>query len=241
MKNDFFHDLYMSIRDVRVRDCSAMSLSHLLHGYLSVYAMVRVSPTLEREYGTLQEIHGRLREIAKELSKAMKDTSIELDERIGYVADLMDAYQTYSDMDLLNEALDVTYRILTVDEKGEIVIPGRTPNVCRLLCSWYYFTGEEWCLEMAEEVISLHINNEDRLDWIRAVNNLRDFVDKCVFISMNENERLKDELFHMKKNREERCEGIDNKTYYFEVLAIQEYEFFILCERKDLLERYTII
>ena len=59
----------------------------------------------------------------------MKDTSIELDEQIGDVADLMDAYQTYSDMDLLNEALDVTYRILTVDEKGEIVIPGRTPNV----------------------------------------------------------------------------------------------------------------
>ena len=138
--------LAKAIRDVRVRDCSAMSLSHLLHGYLSVYAMVRVSPTLEREYGTLQEIHGRLREIAKKLSKTMKDTSIELDERIGYVADLMDAYQTYSDMDLLNEALDVTYRILTVDEKGEIVIPGRTPNVCRLLCSWYYFTGS--CLSV---------------------------------------------------------------------------------------------
>ena len=153
MKNDFFHDLYMAIRDVRVRDCSAMSLSHLLHGYLSVYAMVRVSPVLEREYGPLQEIHERLREIAKELSKAMKDTSIEEDERIGYVADLMDAYQTYSDMDLLNEALDVAYRILTVDEQGESVIPGRTPNVCRLLCNWYYFTGEEWCLEMAEGIM----------------------------------------------------------------------------------------
>ena len=134
MKNDFFHDLYMAIRDVRVRDCSAMSLSHLLHGYLSVYAMVRV---LEREYGTLQEIHERLREIAKELSKAMKDTSIEEDERIGYVADLMDAYQTYSDMDFLNEALDMAYRVLTVDEQGEIVIPNKTPNVCRLLCNWY--------------------------------------------------------------------------------------------------------
>ena len=98
-------------------------------------------PLWNGEYGTLQEIHERLREIAKELSKAMKDTSIELDERIGYVADLMDAYQTYSDMDLLNEALDVAYRVLTVDEQREIVIPGRTPNVCRLLCSWYYFTG----------------------------------------------------------------------------------------------------
>ena len=165
MKNDFFHDLYMTIRDVRVRDCSAMSLSHLLHGYLSVYALVRVSPVLEWEYGTLQEIHERLREIAKELSKAMKDTSIELDERIGYVADLMDAYQTYSDMDLLNEALDMAYRILTVDGKGESVIPGRTPNVCRLLCNWYYFTGEEWCWEMAEGIAGDYDNLEQKQVW----------------------------------------------------------------------------
>ena len=183
MKNDFFHDLYMTIRDVRVRDCSAMSLSHLLHGYLSVYAMVRVSPILEREYGTLQEIHGRLREIAKELSKAMKDTSIELDERIGYVADLMDAYQTYSDMDLLNEALDVTYRILTVYEKGEIVIPGRTPNVCRLLCSWYYFTGEEWCLEMAEGIVGDYDNLEKKQawQWLRAVSCFKNLSEDMIF------------------------------------------------------------
>ena len=183
MKNDFFHDLYMSIRDVRVRDCSAMSLSHLLHGYLSVYAMVRVSPALEREYGTLQEIHGRLREIAKELSKTMKDTSIELDEQIGYVADLMDAYQTYSDMDLLNEALDVTYRILTVDEKGEIVIPGRTPNVCRLLCSWYYFTGEEWCLEMAKGIVGDYDNLEKKQawQWLRAVSCFKNLSEYMIF------------------------------------------------------------
>ena len=181
MKNDFFHDLYMTIRDVRVRDCSAMSLSHLLHGYLSVYAMVRVSPILEREYGTLQEIHGRLREIAKELSKAMKDTSIELDERI--VADLMDAYQTYSDMDLLNEALDVTYRILTVNEKGEIVIPGRTPNVCRLLCSWYYFTGEEWCLEMAKGIVGDYDNLEKKQawQWLRAVSCFKNLSEDMIF------------------------------------------------------------
>lgn len=230
MNNHFFRDLYMTIRDVRVRDCSAMSLSHLLHGYLSVYAMVRVSPALEREYGTLQEIHGRLREIAKELSKAMKDTSIELDERIGYVADLMDAYQTYSDMDLLNEALDVAYRILTVDENGEIVIPGRTPNVCRLLCNWYYFTGEEWCLEMAEGVIVPHIDKEDQVNWLRAANNLRNFANNCIFATMDENEWLKNEFFNFVKNRK-RYEGISDKTYY-EILAIQEYEFLTLYEQK---------
>ena len=222
MKNDFFHDLYMTIRDVRVRDCSAMSLSHLLHGYLSVYAMVRVSPTLEREYGTLQEIHGRLREIAKELSKAMKDTSIELDERIGYVADLMDAYQTYSDMDLLNEALDVTYRILTVDEKGEIVIPGRTPNVCRLLCNWHYFTGEEWCLEMAKGIVGDYDNLEKKQawQWLRAVSCFKNLSEDMIFW-----ERWKQEEKEVLGNIIVSIENIGiagKETFCFELLGMWE-------------------
>ncbi len=222
MKNDFFHDLYITIRDVRVRDCSAMSLSHLLHGYLSVYALVRVSPVLEWEYGTLQEIHERLREIAKELSKAMKDTSIELDERIGYVADLMDAYQTYSDMDLLNEALDMAYRILTVDEKGESVIPGRTPNVCRLLCNWYYFTGEEWCWEMAEGIAGDYDNLEQKQvwQWLRT--------ERC-FKNLSE-----DTMFLERWNKEEKeilsniIGSIENtgiagrETFCFEILGMWE-------------------
>ena len=221
MKNDFFHDLYITIRDVRVRDCSAMSLSHLLHGYLSVYAMVRVSPILEREYGTLQEIHGRLREIAKELSKAMKDTSIEEDERIGYVADLMDAYQTYSDMDLLNEALDVAYRILTV-EKGEIVIPGRTPNVCRLLCSWYYFTGEEWCLEMAKGIVGDYDNLEKKQawQWLRAVSCFKNLSEDMIFW-----ERWKQEEKEVLGNIIVSIENIGiagKETFCFELLGMWE-------------------
>ena len=212
----------MTIRDVRVRDCSAMSLSHLLHGYLSVYAMVRVSPALEREYGTLQEIHGRLREIAKELSKTMKDTSIELDERIGYVADLMDAYQTYSDMDLLNEALDVTYRILTVDEKGEIMIPGRTPNVCRLLCNWYYFTGEEECVELAKSIIK-EWGNEQNFKvlalWriVRAIefyNNVTDIEEK-----IDSRMELFEELFSR-----ENSDKFEDVVLYFEILSVKSYE-----------------
>lgn len=222
MKNDFFHDLYMTIRDVRVRDCSAMSLSHLLHGYLSVYAMVRVSPALEREYGTLQEIHGRLREIAKELSKTMKDTSIELDEQIGYVADLMDAYQTYSDMDLLNEALDVAYRVLTVDEQGEIVIPGRTPNVCRLLCSWYYFTGEEWCLEMAKGIVGDYDNLEKKQawQWLRAVSCFKNLSEDMIFW-----ERWKQEEKEVLGNIIVSIENIGiagKETFCFELLGMWE-------------------
>lgn len=199
-----------------------MSLSHLLHGYLSVYAMVRVSPALEREYGTLQEIHGRLREIAKELSKAMKDTSIELDERIGYVADLMDAYQTYSDMDLLNEALDVTYRILTVNEKGEIVIPGRTPNVCRLLCSWYYFTGEEWCLEMAKGIVGDYDNLEKKQawQWLRAVSCFKNLSEDMIFW-----ERWKQEEKEVLGNIIISIENIGiagKETFCFELLGMWE-------------------
>lgn len=199
-----------------------MSLSHLLHGYLSVYAMVRVSPILEREYGTLQEIHGRLREIAKELSKAMKDTSIELDERIGYVADLMDAYQTYSDMDLLNEALDVTYRILTVNEKGEIVIPGRTPNVCRLLCSWYYFTGEEWCLEMAKGIVGDYDNLEKKQawQWLRAVSCFKNLSEDMIFW-----ERWKQEEKEVLGNIIISIENIGiagKETFCFELLGMWE-------------------
>ena len=222
MKNDFFHDLYMSIRDVRVRDCSAMSLSHLLHGYLSVYAMVRVSPTLEREYGTLQEIHERLREIAKELSKAMKDTSIEEDERIGYVADLMDAYQTYSDMDLLNEALDVAYRVLTVDEQGEIVIPGRTPNVCRLLCNWYYFTGEEWCLEMAEGIAEDYDNLEQKQvwQWLRTERCFKNLSEDTMFLERwNEEEK---EILSNIIGSIENTGIVGRETFCFEILGMWE-------------------
>ncbi len=230
MKNNFFHDLYMTIREVRVRDCSAKSLSHLLHGYLSVYAMVRVSPDLEREYGTLQEIHGRLREIAKELSKAMKDTSIELDERVGYVADLMDAYQTYSDMDLLNEALDTAYQILTVDEKGEIVIPGKTPNMCRLLCNWYYFTGEERCLEMAEEVMKTgdcdNLEDVQAWGWLRAESSFKSLLENILYLGKwkkREEEMLSNIIISV-----ENTGMVGKEAFYFEVLAARELEVKVL-------------
>ena len=54
----------------------------------------------------------------------------------------MDAYQLYSDLNFLNTALDAAYDILTPWGSDKIVLPCRTPNICRLLCSCYYFTGE---------------------------------------------------------------------------------------------------
>ena len=244
MKNNFFHGLYMTIREVRVRDCSATSLSHLLHGYLSVYAMVRISPGLESEYGTLQEIHGRLREIAGELSKVAKDTSVEQDERIGYIADLMDAYQTYSDMDLLDEALDMAYRVLSPAGSDRIVLPGKTLNVCRLLCDCYYFTGEERCLTLAEEVINDNVRRENLLNWLRAIENfgklaesggVKMWEEAC----KQEKEQLEYEVIHSITSGE--SEGVDCAIYYFEVLAMREYGLVASQEQKDLLEVFTLM
>ena len=48
----------------------------------------------------------------------------------------------YSDLNFLNTALDAAYDILTPWGSDKIVLPCRTPNICRLLCSCYYFTGE---------------------------------------------------------------------------------------------------
>ena len=134
----------------------------------------------------------------------------------------MDAYQTYSDMDLLNEALDVTYRILTVDEKGEIVIPGRTPNVCRLLCSWYYFTGEEWCLEMAKGIVGDYDNLEKKQawQWLRAVSCFKNLSEDMIFW-----ERWKQEEKEILSNIIGSIENtgiVGRETFCFEILGMLE-------------------
>ncbi len=66
-----------------------------------------------------------------------------LEDRVGHIADLMETYLTYSDMDFLDIALDAAYGIISPEGSDEIVLPCRTPEMCRLLCSCYYFTGEK--------------------------------------------------------------------------------------------------
>ena len=137
------------------------------------------------------------------------------------MADLIDAYQTYSYMDLLNEALDVTYRILTVDEKGEIVIPGRTPNVCRLLCNWYYFTGEEWCLEMAKGIVGDYDNLEKKQawQWLRAVSCFKNLSEDMIFLErwkQEEKEVLSNIIISIENT------GITGReTFCFEMLVMR--------------------
>ena len=114
---------------------------------------MRVNPWLEDVYGSQWDIHERIREIAGELADLIQDPSVTLEDRVGHIADLMEAYLTYSDMDFLDIALDAAYGIISPEGRDEIVLPCRTPEMCRLLCSCYYFMGEEECARLAGEII----------------------------------------------------------------------------------------
>ena len=147
MEKNLFREVYKQVCGLALKDCPPSSLSGLLHGYLSVYSMVRVYPWLEDEYGSLWDIHDRIREIAWVIQELLKDKDIPVDTRAGYVVDLMDAYLLYSDLKFLDTALDAAYEILIPKGSDKIVLPCRTPNICRLLCNCYYFTGEdEWAV-----------------------------------------------------------------------------------------------
>ena len=126
MKKGLFHELYKRSCELEMGRCPSPALSGFLHGYLSVYSMVRVYPWLEESFG--EPLAG--------------NKNLPADVRAGYVVDLMDAYQLYSDLNFLNTALDAAYDILTPWGSDKIVLPCRTPNICLLLCNCYYFTGE---------------------------------------------------------------------------------------------------
>lgn len=175
METNIFNSLYKKVGGMRVTDFSPEALSGLLHGYLSVYSMVRVNPWLEGEYNTLDEIYERIREIGRVLSNLVKDKSIRVEERVGYVADLMDCYLVYSDMKYVNTALDAAYEILSSGSNGEMGLACRTPEMCRMLCSCYYFTNEEECAKLAGELVK-EWKSEERVipmevewRWVRAL------------------------------------------------------------------------
>lgn len=154
MEKNLFREVYKQVCGLALKDCLPSSLSGLLHGYLSVYSMVRVYPWLEDEYGSLWDIHDRIREIARVIQELLKDKDIPVDTRAGYVVDLMDAYLLYSDLKFLDTALDTAYEILIPKGSDKIVLPCRTPNICRLLCNCYYFTGEEECGLLARSLVA---------------------------------------------------------------------------------------
>lgn len=175
MEKNLFREVYKQVCGLALKDCPPSSLSGLLHGYLSVYSMVRVYPWLEDEYGSLWDIHDRIREIARVIQKLLKDKDLPVDTRAGYVVDLMDAYLLYSDMKFVDAALDAAYEILIPKGSDKIVLPCRTPNICRLLCNCYYFTGEDECALLAGGLVaeavglSRRLNNEELIIWCNAI------------------------------------------------------------------------
>lgn len=174
MEKNLLHDLYRWSCSLEMRDCPRQALSGFLHGYLSVYSMVRVYPWLEEEFEEAYAIHERIREIGRIIQSLTENKDISLDERVGYVVDLMDAYQLYSDMAFLDTALDTAYEILTLRGEGKIVLPCRTPNMCRLLCNCYYFTGEEESGLLARSLVtealglSRKFSHDELLSWWEA-------------------------------------------------------------------------
>ena len=87
MEKNLFREVYKQVCGLALKDCPPSSLSGLLHGYLSVYSMVRVYPWLEDEYGSLWDIHERIREIARVIQELLKDKDLPVDTRAGYVVD----------------------------------------------------------------------------------------------------------------------------------------------------------
>ncbi|WP_270547012.1 hypothetical protein [Butyricimonas paravirosa] len=175
MEKNLFREVYKQVCGLALKDCPPSSLSGLLHGYLSVYSMVRVYPWLEDEYGSLWDIHDRIREIARVLQELLKDKDIPVDTRAGYAVDLMDAYLLYSDIKFLDVALDTAYEILIPKGSDKMVLPCRTPNICRLLCNCYYYTGETesgyLAGDLVIEVIGVlkEIDRKKLLAWWKAI------------------------------------------------------------------------
>lgn len=216
------NDLYKKVSVIPIGDFPPSALSGLLHGYISIYSIVRVNPWLEDVYGSQWDIHERIREIAGELADLIQDPSIALEDRVGHIADLMETYLTYSDMDFLDIALDAAYGIISPEGSDEIVLPCRTPEMCRLLCSCYYFTGEEECMELAKSIIK-EWGNEQNFNvlalWriVRAIefyNNVADIEEKI---------GLRMELFEELFSREN-SDKFEDVVLYFEILSVKSYE-----------------
>ena len=224
-----FSDLYKKISDIPIGDFPSSALSGLLHGYISVFSMVRVNPWLEEVYGSQWDIHERIREIAGELADLVNDPSISLEERVVHVADLLETYLMYSDMDFLDIALDAAYGIISPEGGDEIVLPCRTPEMCRLLCSCYYFTGEERCAELAGEIVNRlkacvldkSLDDENALIYLLSMEFYVDIV--------GEGEDWKHVISSLKANvlqlleKEEIHESLLSQVFYFNVFALHEY------------------
>ena len=242
MEKGLFHDLYKQLDNLDLRSYPPARLSGLLHGYLTVYSMVRVYPWLERDFGTPGIIHERAKSIVHLYPGQLQNDDISVDTRAGYAADKMDVYQVYSDLSYLKNGLDAAYRILSARGNGKISLPCRTPNVCRLLCNCYYFAGDEVCGELAGRLVMEalgYIRGGERdvlLAWWSAICLYNDVVG-VMELPKEEQERLNEERTRlrgsMEREEDERIErfrqmgqdadiGLVAGVFY--ILAKREFE-----------------
>ena len=237
MEKNLFREVYKQVCGLALKDCPPSSLSGLLHGYLSVYSMVRVYPWLEDDYGSLWDIHDRIREIARVIQELLKDKDLPVDTRAGYVVDLMDAYLLYSDMKFVDVALDAAYEILIPKGSDKIVLPCRTPNICRLLCNCYYFTGEDECIVLAKNLVtealgvSRKFNCEELRDWWRAICFYEDVVG-TMELSLEEQISLEEERVRLKTCvKQQKDEIIERFHHVDEDIRFDVEVFNILAKR----------
>ena len=183
MEKNLFREVYKQVCGLALKDCPPSSLSGLLHGYLSVYSMVRVYPWLEDEYGSLWDIHDRIREIARVIQELLKDKDIPVDTRAGYAVDLMDAYLLYSDMKFLDVALgEEEYGLLVGNLVTEILGLSRITSLEELV-DWWNAIGlyESVVGEMDLPVEEQRRMTKERVRWAVRVQQWEDGITKCVF------------------------------------------------------------
>ena len=203
MEKGLFHDLYNRLGTFDTRFCPPEIQSCLLHGYLTVYSMVRVYPWLEEDFGLPGANHERAKEVARLYFPRLNDVDEPVDVRVGYAADLMDVYQLYSDLCYLKAGLDAAYALLMPGGRDRVLLPCRTPNVCRMLCNCYYFAEDKVCGELAGRLVTEalgYIRGGDRAAlhaWWNTIC-LYDDVVGTMELTREERERLKEERARLK-------------------------------------------
>ena len=137
MEKGLFHNLYKRLEELDVRSYPPGQLSGLLHGYLTVYSMVRVYPWLENDFGTPGDIHERAKSIVHLFPRQLRNEDVPVDTRAGYAADMMDVYQVYSDLGYLRNGLDAAYRIFAARGTGKIVLGYTRGGNREMLLLWW--------------------------------------------------------------------------------------------------------
>ena len=187
MNGDLLQELYRHARELDVNRCDAMFLSGWLHGYLSLYTAVRVYPWLEKDLDGVTALHERVRAIGRRLQRLAGEEDLPAATRARHVG------------------LEMAHELLTVPGSDRLVLPCRTPDVCRLLCQCHYFTGDDAFIALARGLVtealgaSYRWQGEEFLEWWKAFQ-LYDSVMGFQAVEPGDRERFEGELQRLAVN-----------------------------------------